>query len=101
MFHVFLNREVVRALSENVEVCNSAARTAGQVAEQKVLLRYKERNLGEIEMRNDSEIHYREIRFNMLKPKVMELLFEKIPLARKFNEKVHVYGNAAKRFGRW
>lgn len=77
-FHVFLNRDVVDALGDNLEVCNSRAISAGQMPEQKVLLRHKGKNLGELEMRNDSEIHYREVRFNMIKPKVMEVLFEKI-----------------------
>jgi len=63
--------------------------------------RYKGKNLGELEMRNDSEIHYREVRFNMVKPKVMEILFEKIPLTKKLNNKVLMYGNAPRRFGRW
>ena len=101
IFHVFLNRDVVDALGDNLEVCNSRAISAGQMPEQKVLLRYNGRNLGELEMRNDSEVHYREVRFNMIKPKVMELLFEKIPMNKKFNETVLVYGNAPRRFGRW
>lgn len=100
-FHVFLNRDVVDAFGDNLEVANSRAISAGQMPEQKVLLRYKGKNLGELEMRNDSDIHYREVRFNMIKPKVMEILFEKIPMTKKFNEKVLVYGNAPRRFGRW
>ena len=100
-FHVFLNRDVVRVFSDNLEVCNSKALTAGQMPEQKVLFRYNGLNLGELEMRNDSETHYREVRFNMIKPKVMGLLFAKIPFIQAFNEVVWIYGNASKRFGRW
>lgn len=100
-FHVFLNKDVVIALGDNLEVCNSRAISVGQMPEQKVLLRYNGKNLGELEMRNDSEIHYREVRFNMIKPKVMKVLFEKIPMTKEFNEKVLVYGNAPRRFGRW
>lgn len=100
-FHVFLNQDVINVFGENLEVCNSKAISAGQMPEQKVLFRYKGINLGELEMRNDSPVHYREVRFNMIKPKVMALLFSKIPLTMKFNEKVFVYGNAPKRFGRW
>lgn len=69
VFHVFLNRDVVDIFGNNLEVCNSRAISAGQMPEQKVLLRYKGKNLGELEMRNESEIHYREIRFNMVKQK--------------------------------
>ncbi len=101
IFHVFLNQDVIQALSENLEVCNSRAITKNQTPEQKVLFKYNGLNLGELEMRNDSEKHYREVRFNMIKPKAMELLFTKIPLTLTFSEIVRVYGNANKRFGRW
>lgn len=101
VFHVFLNQDVIKVFNESLEVCNSRALASGQVPEQKVLFRYNGLNLGELEMRNDSVIHYRQIRFNMLKPKVMDLLFARIPLARVFNDKVWIYGNASRRFGRW
>ena len=101
VFHVFLNQDVIQVFSDNLEVCNSKALTAGQMPEQKVLFRYNGLNLGELEMRNDSETHYREVRFNMIKPKVMGLLFAKIPFIKAFNEVVWIYGNASKRFGRW
>ena len=101
VFYIFLNQDVVKSLADNLEVCNSTARTSGQVSEQKVLFRYKGVNLGELEMRNDSEVHYREVRFNMIKPKVMGVLFSQIKFARNHNTKVLVYGNASKRFGRW
>ena len=101
VFHVFLNQDVIQVFSDNLEVCNSRARTAGQTPEQKVLFRYNGLNLGELEMRNDSPVHYREVRFNMIKPKVMELLFSQIPMTNEFNDQVLVYGNASKSFGRW
>ncbi len=101
IFHVFLNKDVVQVFGDNLEVCNSRALTTSQTPEQKVLFRYNGLNLGELEMRNDSEVHYREVRFNMIKPKAMNLLFTKIPLSLTFNELVRVYGNANKRFGRW
>lgn len=101
VFHVFWHNDIVTVLADNLEVCNSKAITPGQIPEQKVLFRYKGRNAGELEMRNDSPTHYQEIRFNMLKPKVMELLFEKISQTGRYNEKVLVYGNASKHFGRW
>ena len=101
VFHVFINKDVVKVFSDNLEVCNSRALLVGQMPEQKVLLRYEGRNLGELEMRNDSPVHYREVRFNMIKPKVMELLFSLIPMTNEFNDQVLVYGNASKSFGRW
>jgi hypothetical protein len=101
LFHVFLNKDVVQVLGNCLEVCNSRAISAGQIPEQKVLFRYEGKNLGELEMRNDSPIHYQEVRFNMLKPRVMEVLFKKIPMTRKYNDVVLVYGKASKHFGRW
>ena len=101
VFHVFSSKEVIKVLGKEFEVCNSGAKSAGQTPEQKVLFRYKGLNVGEVEMRNDSEVHYREIRFNMVKPKIMELLFEKIPLDKEYNKKVLLYGTTSKSFGRW
>lgn len=101
VFHVFLNKDVINVLSDNFEVANSQAVRTGNVAEQKVIFKYKGVNVAELEMRNDSEGHYREVRFNMIKPRVMDLLYEKIPMTSKYNEKVLIYGEASRTFGRW
>jgi hypothetical protein len=101
VFHVFRNEDVVKIFGKCLEVCNSRAISVGQTPEQKVLFRYNGKNLGELEMRNDSPIHYREIRFNMIKPKVVGLLFAEIPLTGQYNDLVLVRGGAAKTFGRW
>lgn len=100
-FHVFLNRDVIDVFGDNLEVCNSKAIAKDQMPEQKVLFRYKGLNVGELEMRNDSATHYQEVRFNMIKPRAMELLFGAIPQTGKFNDDVFVYGDAKKWFGRW
>jgi len=100
-FHVFWGKEVEQVMMNNLLVENSQARQEGQVPEQKVILKYKGVNLGEIEMRNDSPVHYREIRFNMLKPKAMGLLFTTIRAKHNFNADVIVYGDAIRRFGHW
>ncbi|HET6864185.1 MAG TPA: hypothetical protein VFH37_03250, partial [Candidatus Saccharimonadales bacterium] len=101
IFHVFLNQDVIDVLGNNLEVRNSRAISAGQFPEQKVLFRYNGINLGELEMRNDSPVHYREIRFNMIKPKVMGLLFTNIPETDRYSSKVYIYGRASRTFGRW
>jgi hypothetical protein len=101
IFHVFINKDVIDMFGNYLEICNSRAISSGQVPEQKVLFRYAGKNIGELEMRNDSEIHYREIRFNMIKPRVMKLLFDKIPLKSKYNDSVLVYGKAERKFGNW
>ncbi len=100
-FHVFWGKEVERVMAENLEVKNSSARQAGQFPEQKVIFRFEGINLAELEMRNDSETHYREIRFNMVKPKAMKLLYSKITDKKTYNEKVILYGEAMRHFGRW
>ncbi|HPD17944.1 MAG TPA: hypothetical protein PLE19_23650 [Planctomycetota bacterium] len=102
-FHVFLNKEVVQVMGERFEVVNSKALRRGEFADQKVLFRYKGKNVGELEMRNDSPIHYQEVRFNMIVKPAMELLLDAIPAVCSLptSEVVVVHGNAAKRFGRW
>lgn len=101
IYHVFSRTDVVKVFADAVVVENSQARSANQVPEQKVIFKYSGLNLAELEMRNDSVIHYRQIRFNMLKPRMMSLLFEKISLTKTFNKRVLVYGEASKKFGNW
>ena len=52
-------------------------------------------------MRNDSVAHYREIRFNMIKLRAMSLLFENIKMEKAYSDKILLYGNSIKSFGRW
>jgi hypothetical protein len=101
IYHVFARADIVKVFANAVVVENSQARSANQVPEQKVIFKYDGKNLAELEMRNDSVIHYRQIRFNMLKPRMMSLLFKEIPQTKKFNDKVLVYGEASKKFGNW
>ncbi len=101
IYHVFLNKDVVTVFADAVTVENSQARSANQIPEQKVIFKYMGTNLAELEMRNDSPIHYRQIRFNMIKPRMINLLFDKIPLTKKFCNEVFIYGDACKKFGNW
>lgn len=100
-FHVFWGKEVEQVMADNLEVLNSQARRAGEFPEQKVIFKFEGTNLCELEMRNDTKTHYREIRFNMYKSKAMKLLFSKITLKRNYNDDVIMYGEAIKHFGRW
>ncbi len=97
-FHVFLNEDVINCFGENFSVHNSKAKTLKQFDDQKVLFKYQNKNVSELEMRNDSEVHYREIRFNMYKPRAMNMLFEKIKESKAYNDKVILYGRAIKKF---
>lgn len=99
-FHVFHQHDVLDVF-EKFEVGNSLARKPGDLPAQKVLLKYKGVNVGEIEMRNDSEVHYREVRFNMYKTRAVDMLFEAFPNAKEFSAEVLVYGRATKTFGNW
>ncbi len=100
-FHVFLNKEVVGVFANSVVVENSQARAKKQTPEQKVIFKYDNKNIAELEMRNDSKIHYRQIRFNMLKPRMMSLLYDKIALHSEFSDKIFVYGYTGKKIGNW
>jgi len=79
----------------------SQARAKGQTPEQKVIFKYKGLNLAELEMRNDSTVHYREIRFNMIKMRALDLLFSNIARTGQYSNEVWLYGTTTKRFGRW
>ena len=103
LFHVFLNTDVVQLMGEKFEVVNSRARNAGEMDDQKVLFRHEGQNVGELEMRNDSPVHYQQVRFNMRIVPAIKLLFENIPQVKMMDgsDMVAIYGNAVRRFGRW
>jgi hypothetical protein len=101
-FYIFRDEDVVKALTENINVENSAG-------EQKVIFKTKNTNLktlnrfplttiGEIEMRNDSEVHFKEIKFWMGKNKTFELLKTSISPIKKIKSGLFLYGKALKTF---
>ena len=98
-YHVFLNTEVVQLMGDAFEVVNSTSR-GDNPPEQKVLFRHNGINVAELEMRNDSQTHYQEVRFNMIVPRAMSLLFTIAP-SQPFSDQVDVYGRAIQRFGNW
>jgi len=100
-YHVFWSRDVVEIFVNNITVENSKARYEGQMANQKVVFKIKGKTCGEIEMRNDSEIHYREIKFWLGKKNVVQLLSEKSTSIKKYGEEILIYGEAIKKFGKW
>lgn len=97
-FHIFYNIDVVETFGERLTVENSIARNAEQFSNQKTVFKLNGKNFAEIEMRNDSVVHYREVRFNMLKVPAIELLMKEIQPVKEFNEKVLLYGQAIKKF---
>lgn len=100
-FHVFRNRDVIDAMGEHFEVENSQARTRSQTPEQKVLFRHDGRNVGELEMRNDSPTHYQQVRFNMNIPNAKQLIFDNITDKSEYSDNVWSYGAARRTFGNW
>jgi hypothetical protein len=91
-FHVFWGRDVVDTLTENFKVENSKARISSQLDDQKVVFKFSGKTIGEIEMRNDSNIHYREVKFWLGKNQTLNLLKSKIPQKRKVKENLILYG---------
>ena len=96
-YHVFRNTDVVNAMGAVFTVENSGGDPSGQ----KVLFKYKNKNVGELEMRNDSRSHYQEVRFNMNKIPAIELLKQNIDGSKAFSDEIIVYGKAMKTFGNW
>ena len=105
-FKVFSKEDVLDVLSERLfpEVSKP-----GNVPEdynvpaQKTLLCYlkangKSKNIVEIEIRNDSDVHYRQVRFNMYSKDALTLLLEQmdsLPVNETYSG-VKVYGQAGK-----
>lgn len=79
IFLVFEKNDVLDILSQSFTIENSSAgnrKTDLNVDGQKILMTY-DTNVVEIEIRNDSVKHYRQLRFNMLKDKALALLESK------------------------
>lgn len=93
-FHVFWGKQVIEVLTNNYEVENSKARGKNQMDDQKVIFKVNGKTYGEIEMRNDSDIHYREIKFWIDKKLTFNLLKSNINKIKKLNDRIILYGKA-------
>lgn len=100
LFHIFDAGEVIKTINASTVVANSKAVQKDQMDDQKVIFRFFDRDItiGEIEMRNDSEVHYREVKFWMDREKTLNLLKDKIKSAKKKTERIITYGKATNRF---
>jgi len=96
-FHVFWGKEVVEVLANCYKVENSKARGKNQFDNQKVIFKVQDKTHGEVEMRNDSEIHYREIKFWLDKKLTFNLLKSHIKTAKDFNHRITLYGTAIRK----
>ncbi|MBU2530021.1 MAG: hypothetical protein KKD35_03180 [Elusimicrobia bacterium] len=100
IFHIFDAEEVIKIINNATTIENSKASQTGQMNNQKVIFKLADSNItiGEIEMRNESDAHYKQMKFWMSKDKTIELLKTKINLAKKKSDKVIAYGKAVGRF---
>lgn len=109
IFKVFAKEDVLDTFTERLFPEVSKAGNVPEdynVAAQKTLLCYlksngKSKNIVEIEIRNDSNIHYRQVRFNMYSKDALTLLMERkvaLPVKEAF-EGVKIYGRAIELLG--
>lgn len=100
-YNVYWNDDVVRAMANSFTVENSKAQGEGQFDAQKVVFRYNNKNVGELEMRNDSTNHYGEVRFNMLKAPAISLLNNAEFQSEQKTPEIIAYGKAIKNYWQW
>lgn len=100
IFRIFDAEEVIKTIDNSVVLANSKAQQKGQMDSQKVIFKLINSNItiGEIEMRNDSNVHYREIKFWMDRVKTLGLLKDKIKPLKNKAKKIITYGRATRRF---
>ncbi len=105
IFHVFHRDDVLSVLTEEISVENSRGN-------QKVIFKVNNTNpktakrfpkitIGEIEMRNDSNVHYREIKFWMRKGLTFGILTNKITKIKNPKPKLKIFGKAIKKFKKY
>ena len=93
-FHIFHSSDVVDLLSTKLDVQNSRARRRGQMDAQKVIFRYRNRNVGEIEIRTDSKVHYRQAKWRFNALSILGLLRSNLESTLVEDSQVSVYGSA-------
>lgn len=65
---------------------------------QKVVFLFADINVGAIEIRHDSEAHYKQVIFSLDKKPIFDLLTSKIEKYEQWGSRVVVYGKAIKKF---
>lgn len=104
-FNVFAKEDVLEIFTKYLSPASSRAGFVPEdynVPGQKTLLCYKNnvngrlKNIVEIEIRNDSETHYREVRFNMYSKDALKLLLNSKNnfTVKKINENLVLHGKA-------
>jgi len=100
VFHVFDGQEVIETIDNSTVLVNSKAKRRGEIDDQKVVFKLANSGvtIGEIEMRNDSPVHYRQVKFWMYKEKTLNLLKSKIRSERQKYHRVIAHGRAISKF---
>lgn len=102
-FHVFAQEDVVKRLTKILEVDNSRGRRKGEYDSQKVIFKaqYGDRllNVGEIEIRTDSNLHYKQIKCRFNGEKIFNLLKNSAAeIDEKIENRLFAYDRAIKTF---
>jgi len=87
IFYIFDRNEMLIIFTENLLVENSSTF-------QKVVFKYENKIISEIEVRTTNDGKYPSILFNMLKEKALNLLIKETKKYKKINENIYVYGEA-------
>ena len=97
-FHVFHKNEVVNTLCANVLLRNSKANHARQMDDQKVVFfsSLHKKQVGQIEDRHDSKLHYKQMKFRLDSKPVFEILKSNIRPEKNLHPQVTAYGLACK-----
>ncbi len=98
IFHIFNAKEVIDILSNLTTAENSKAQMKSQKDNQKVIFKHDNRTIGEIEMRNDSNVHYKQVKLWMEKKGFMDLLLKHIQPNGKKTDRFIFYGKAQDNF---
>jgi len=90
-FYIYDRKETIKIFSKILSIENN--RTF-----QKVVFKYDEKIIGEIEVRTTDDGKYPSILFNMLKLRAFDLLSKEIKKYEKLSPNLYVYGEAIKSF---
>ena len=90
-FYIFDKEEVIRTLAQCLTLDNSSTI-------QKVVFKYKNKIVAEIEVRTTDDGKYPAILFNMLKRQACDLLTDNIVRKKRFNPVIYAYGGAVDYF---
>ena len=100
VFHIFHKTDVVDALSQDITPLNSKSRRAGQMDDQKVTFHSAQhgKNIGELEDRHDSPVHYREMKFRLNAGNVYDILERAVSTRSQIAPQLITYGRAVRMF---